>query len=159
MAGAACGPALRENPRAGQRAYRTGTFLVPAFAIHEAPGWLPSEIARRLDVRCCTARTVGPFRGHIFSEHTSDPARSWEALTMALEGGGTGPRGLSGPPPCPPPEPDNGWIASGGPDADAPQVSATAPLGASERIRVLVVDDNDGFRESLVFLLSGRTSK
>ncbi len=74
---------------------------------------------------------------------------------MALEGGGTGPRGLSGPPPCPPPEPDNGWIASGGPDADAPQVSATAPLGASERIRVLVVDDNDGFRESLVFLLSG----
>jgi CheY-like chemotaxis protein len=34
-------------------------------------------------------------------------------------------------------------------------VSATAPLGASERIRVLVVDDNDGFRESLVFLLSG----
>ena len=51
LAGAACGPALRENPRAGQRAYRTGTFLVPAFAIHEAPGWLPSEIARRLDVR------------------------------------------------------------------------------------------------------------
>ena len=83
MAGAACGPALRENPRAGQRAYRTGTFLVPAFAIHEAPGWLPSEIARRLDVRCCTARTVEPFRGHIFSEHTSDPARSWEAPTMA----------------------------------------------------------------------------
>ncbi len=34
-------------------------------------------------------------------------------------------------------------------------MSATAPLGASERIRVLVVDDNDGFRESLVFLLSG----
>jgi signal transduction histidine kinase len=34
-------------------------------------------------------------------------------------------------------------------------VSATAPLGASERIRVLVVDDNDGFRESLVFLLAG----
>jgi signal transduction histidine kinase len=34
-------------------------------------------------------------------------------------------------------------------------VSATLPLGATERIRVLVVDDNDGFRESLVFLLSG----
>jgi DNA-binding NarL/FixJ family response regulator len=34
-------------------------------------------------------------------------------------------------------------------------VSATLPLGAPERIRVLVVDDNDGFRESLVFLLSG----
>jgi signal transduction histidine kinase len=34
-------------------------------------------------------------------------------------------------------------------------VSATAPLGAADRIRVLVVDDNDGFRESLVFLLSG----
>jgi signal transduction histidine kinase len=33
-------------------------------------------------------------------------------------------------------------------------VSATHPLGAPERIRVLVVDDNDGFRESLVFLLS-----
>jgi len=34
-------------------------------------------------------------------------------------------------------------------------VSATAPLGAADRIRVLVVDDNDGFRESLAFLLSG----
>jgi signal transduction histidine kinase len=34
-------------------------------------------------------------------------------------------------------------------------VSATLPLGATDRIRVLVVDDNDGFRESLVFLLSG----
>ena len=34
-------------------------------------------------------------------------------------------------------------------------MSATAPLGAADRIRVLVVDDNDGFRESLVFLLSG----
>ncbi|MEP6758231.1 MAG: response regulator [Actinomycetota bacterium] len=34
-------------------------------------------------------------------------------------------------------------------------MSATFPLGASERIRVIVVDDNDGFRESLVFLLSG----
>jgi two-component system NarL family response regulator len=34
-------------------------------------------------------------------------------------------------------------------------VSATAPLGAADRIRVLVVDDNDGFRESLVFLLTG----
>jgi signal transduction histidine kinase len=34
-------------------------------------------------------------------------------------------------------------------------VSATAPLGAADRIRVLVVDDNDGFRESLVFLLAG----
>jgi signal transduction histidine kinase len=39
--------------------------------------------------------------------------------------------------------------------ADASPVSATQPLGALERIRVLVVDDNDGFRESLVFLLSG----
>ena len=39
--------------------------------------------------------------------------------------------------------------------ADASPVSATQPLGAPERIRVLVVDDNDGFRESLVFLLSG----
>ena len=36
-----------------------------------------------------------------------------------------------------------------------PNVSATIPLGAPSRIRVLVVDDNDGFRESLVFLLSG----
>ena len=34
-------------------------------------------------------------------------------------------------------------------------MSATFPLGAAERIRVLVVDDNDGFRESLVFLLNG----
>ena len=34
-------------------------------------------------------------------------------------------------------------------------VSATLPLGAADRIRVLVVDDNDGFRESLVFLLRG----
>ena len=34
-------------------------------------------------------------------------------------------------------------------------MSATAPLGAADRIRVLVVDDNDGFRESLAFLLSG----
>jgi DNA-binding NarL/FixJ family response regulator/anti-sigma regulatory factor (Ser/Thr protein kinase) len=34
-------------------------------------------------------------------------------------------------------------------------VSATIPLSAPERIRVLVVDDNDGFRESLVFLLNG----
>jgi two-component system, NarL family, response regulator LiaR len=35
-------------------------------------------------------------------------------------------------------------------------VSATAaPLGVADRIRVLVVDDNDGFRESLAFLLSG----
>jgi two-component system, NarL family, response regulator LiaR len=39
--------------------------------------------------------------------------------------------------------------------ADASAVSATLPLGAPGRIRVLVVDDNDGFRESLVFLLSG----
>ena len=38
---------------------------------------------------------------------------------------------------------------------DASEVSATAPLGAADRIRVLVVDDNDGFRESLAFLLSG----
>jgi signal transduction histidine kinase len=34
-------------------------------------------------------------------------------------------------------------------------VSATAPLGAADRIRVLVVDDNDGFRDSLAFLLAG----
>ncbi len=34
-------------------------------------------------------------------------------------------------------------------------MSATLPLGVPERIRVLVVDDNDGFRESLVFLLNG----
>ena len=34
-------------------------------------------------------------------------------------------------------------------------MNATAPLGAADRIRVLVVDDNDGFRESLAFLLSG----
>lgn len=59
------------------------------------------------------------------------------------------------PHPCPLPEPGIGWIAAGEDGADAPEVSATAPLGASERIRVLVVDDNDGFRESLVFLLSG----
>src|SRR5262245_18293157 len=38
---------------------------------------------------------------------------------------------------------------------DASSVSATLPLGAPGRIRVLVVDDNDGFRESLVFLLNG----
>ena len=39
--------------------------------------------------------------------------------------------------------------------ADASAVSATLPVGAPGRIRVLVVDDNDGFRESLAFLLSG----
>src|SRR5215212_6706158 len=39
--------------------------------------------------------------------------------------------------------------------ADASSVSATLPLESPGRIRVLVVDDNDGFRESLVFLLSG----
>jgi NarL family two-component system response regulator LiaR len=39
--------------------------------------------------------------------------------------------------------------------ADASSVSATLPLESAGRIRVLVVDDNDGFRESLVFLLSG----
>jgi NarL family two-component system response regulator LiaR len=38
---------------------------------------------------------------------------------------------------------------------DASRVSATLPLGVPDRIRVLVVDDNDGFRESLVFLLNG----
>jgi signal transduction histidine kinase len=39
--------------------------------------------------------------------------------------------------------------------ADASSVSATLPVESPGRIRVLVVDDNDGFRESLVFLLSG----
>jgi signal transduction histidine kinase len=48
-----------------------------------------------------------------------------------------------------------GRIAAASETADASEVSATAPLGAADRIRVLVVDDNDGFRESLVFLLSG----
>ena len=46
-------------------------------------------------------------------------------------------------------------MATSSPPADASAVSATLPLGAPGRIRVLVVDDNDGFRESLVFLLSG----
>jgi NarL family two-component system response regulator LiaR len=46
-------------------------------------------------------------------------------------------------------------MATGGATADATSVSATLPVGAPGRIRVLVVDDNDGFRESLVFLLSG----
>ena len=59
------------------------------------------------------------------------------------------------PTPLSPQEPDIGRIALPGIRADASQVSATPPLGAPERIRVLVVDDNDGFRESLVFLLSG----
>jgi signal transduction histidine kinase len=86
--------------------------------------------------------------GHISVEHTSGPAGSSEARPA-------GPSGLSGPHRCHPPEPGIGWIAPGERGADAPDVSATAPLGASERIRVLVVDDNDGFRESLVFLLSG----
>src|SRR6478736_4909144 len=110
-----------------------------------APGWLPSAIARRLDVGCCTARALGRAqRSHLHGAYQR-PGRDL----------GGSPCGLSSPRPCPPPEPGIGWIAPGGPGADAPQVSATAPLGASERIRVLVVDDNDGFRESLVFLLSG----
>jgi signal transduction histidine kinase len=52
-------------------------------------------------------------------------------------------------------EPGIGRITLEGQHADACPVSATQPLSAPERIRVLVVDDNDGFRESLVFLLSG----
>ena len=63
--------------------------------------------------------------------------------------------GPSGRPIHPPGEPHIGWIAAGGSRTDASEVSATAPLGAADRIRVLVVDDNDGFRESLAFLLSG----
>ncbi len=63
--------------------------------------------------------------------------------------------GPSGPHPHPPGEPHIGWIARTCRTTDASEVSATAPLGAADRIRVLVVDDNDGFRESLVFLLSG----
>ena len=54
-----------------------------------------------------------------------------------------------------PEEPGISRITLGPKHADACPVSATHPLGAAERIRVLVVDDNDGFRESLVFLLSG----
>jgi signal transduction histidine kinase len=46
-------------------------------------------------------------------------------------------------------------MAAPDPAADTSSVAATLPLGAPGRIRVLVVDDNDGFRESLVFLLSG----
>src|SRR4029078_6052609 len=90
-------------------------------------------------------RSSGGPGGHICTEHTSGHARIWEG----------GPCGLSGPHPCPLPEPGIGWIAAGDPPADAPERSATAPLCTSARIRVLVVDDNDGFRESLVFLLSG----
>ena len=58
------------------------------------------------------------------------------------------------PTPPSPQEPGIGRIALPGIRADASPVSATHPLGVPERIRVLVVDDNDGFRESLVFLLS-----
>ena len=58
------------------------------------------------------------------------------------------------PTPVSPQEPGIGRIARPGIRADASPVSATHPLGVPERIRVLVVDDNDGFRESLVFLLS-----
>jgi signal transduction histidine kinase len=57
--------------------------------------------------------------------------------------------------PCPPSEPHIGWITAGCSCTDASGVSATAPLGAVQPIRVLVVDDNDGFRESLAFLLAG----
>ena len=90
-------------------------------------------------------RSSGGPRGHIWIEHTSGRGRTGEGS----------PCGLCSPRPCPPYEPGIGWIAACERGADAPEVSATAPLGASERIRVLVVDDNDGFRESLVFLLSG----
>jgi len=54
-----------------------------------------------------------------------------------------------------PGEPGIGRIAPGDIRTDACSVSATLPLGAPDRVRVLVVDDNDGFRESLVFLLNG----
>ena len=59
------------------------------------------------------------------------------------------------PTPCPHSETDIGRIAAVGFGTDASKVSATLPLGIPARVRVLVVDDNDGFRESLIFLLNG----
>ena len=83
---------LRVDPRCG-RTRAPGnvrvapvTFLVPAFAIHEAPGWLPSEIARRLDVVVAPHERSSRSGGHIWNEHTSDPARSREAPILARVG-------------------------------------------------------------------------
>src|SRR5262245_13523413 len=143
---------LRVDPRCGMsRApgdvrVAPSTFLVPAFAIClRRPGGCRGRSRAASTLVRCTARILGRTR-------RSHLHRAYQRTGRILGGS---PCGLSDPRPCPPPEPGIGWIAPGGRGADAPQVSATAPLGASERIRVLVVDDNDGFRESLVFLLSG----